>query len=43
MIVSLQRAVISGTVGAEPDFAYQSFGLQVAERIVDSREGDAWQ
>jgi hypothetical protein len=43
MIVPLQRAVISGTVRAEPDFAYQSFVLQVAERIVDSRERDAWQ
>ena len=43
MIVPLQRAVISGTVRAEPDFAYQSFVLQVAERIVDGCERDAWQ
>jgi hypothetical protein len=43
MIVPLQRAVISGTVRAESDFAYQSFDLQVAERIVDGCERDAWQ
>jgi len=43
MIVPLQRAVISGTVRTEPDFAYQSFILQVAKRIVDGGERDAWQ
>ena len=43
MIVPLQGAVISGTVRAEPDFAYQTFILQIAERIVDGGERDAWQ
>lgn len=43
MIVPLQRAVISATACTEPHFTYQSFILQVAERIVDGRKCDAWQ
>ena len=43
MIVPFQCAVISSTVRAEPDFAYQSFMFQVAKRIVDGGERDPWQ
>jgi hypothetical protein len=34
---------LSSALGAEPDFADQSFVLQVAERVVDGCECDSWQ
>jgi len=43
VIVSLQRAIVSGRIRAEPDFAYQSLLLQIAERIVDGRKRDTGQ